>query len=74
MVDADLADEFERGPEEELLPQINTAIRELLERRRQQRALKALVEDLEKEHGPLGPEDEPEIQRYMRILQGLPTS
>ncbi len=68
-VDADLVEELEREPDEGLSSQVNRAIRELIERRRQRHDLLALLGDLDSEYGPLGPEDEPEIQRYMRILQ-----
>ncbi|MGH8909591.1 MAG: type II toxin-antitoxin system CcdA family antitoxin [Egibacteraceae bacterium] len=69
-VDADLVEELESSPDEGLSSQINEAIREAIERRRHQRALRALLDRLDEEDGPLGPESEPEIQRYMQLMGG----
>lgn len=51
--------------------QVNEALREEMARRRRQMALGKLLDDLTERWGPLdSPEDEAEIQRYMRILSG----
>lgn len=50
-LDADLVEELERG-DEALSAQINDAIRATVERRRNQRLLQALLNDLYERYGP----------------------
>lgn len=69
-LDADLVDEVGTTGAG-LSAQLNSALRDELARRRQQRALGELVDRLAAEDGPLDtPEDEAEIQRFMRLLGG----
>ncbi len=69
-LDADIVDELEEFPDMALSAQVNEALRTEIARRRRRRALRALLDDLAAEHGPLTEEDEPEIARYGRILNG----
>ncbi len=68
-LDEDLVEEVERG-KGSLSAVVNMALRSDLERRRRQLALERLLGRLAAEDGPLGPEDEPEIARFMRLLGG----
>jgi hypothetical protein len=68
-LDEDLVKEVEKG-NGSLSAVVNTALRSDLERRRRQLALERLLDRLAAEDGPLGPEDEPEIARFMRLLGG----
>jgi hypothetical protein len=69
-LDADLVDEFGKDATEGLSAQVNDALRAEADRRRRGRALRALLERLAAEEGPLGPEDEEEIARFERALGG----
>lgn len=69
-LDADLVDELEQSTDEGLSGQVNQAVRAEVERRRGQRALRALLDRLDAEEGPLGPDDEAEIGRFERALGG----
>lgn len=40
-----------------------------VERRHRQRALRALLDHLDAQDGPLTDHDEPEIERYRRLLE-----
>lgn len=68
-LDADLIEELERDAEEALSAQVNAALRAEVERRRRQRALRQLLDELDAQDGPLMPEDEAEIERYRRALE-----
>nr|MDT0664238.1 type II toxin-antitoxin system CcdA family antitoxin [Micromonospora sp. DSM 115978] len=69
-LDADLVAEVEAAGDN-LSAQVNSALRDELERRRRQRALSDLLARLDAEHGPLdSPGDEAEINRFMRLLGG----
>jgi len=61
---------LEQSTDEGLSGQVNQAVRAEVERRRRQRALRALLDWLDAEEGPLGPDDEAEIGRYERALGG----
>lgn len=67
-LDADLVEELGHDPDGSLSTQVNRALRAEVELRRGQRALRALLDELDAENGPLSPEDEAEIERYRRIL------
>lgn len=67
-LDADLVEELEEQPDEGLSAQVNGAVRVEVERRRRQRALRALLSELDVQDGPLTPDDEPEIDRYRKFL------
>jgi hypothetical protein len=69
-LDADLVDEFEQDATGGLSAQVNDALRAEVDRRRRQRALRALLDRLAAEDGPLGPDDEAEIARFERALGG----
>jgi len=69
-LDADLVDELEQSTDEGLSGQVNQAVRAEVERRRRQRALRSLLDRLDVEEGPLGPDDEAEIARYEQALGG----
>jgi antitoxin CcdA len=69
-LDADLVDELEQSTDEGLSGQVNKAVRAEVERRRRQRALRALLDRLDLEEGPLGQDDEAEISRYEWALGG----
>jgi hypothetical protein len=69
-LDADLVDELEQSTDEGLSGQVNEAVRAEVERRRRHRALRALLDRLDVEEGPLGQGDEAEIRRYERALGG----
>jgi len=69
-LDADLVDELEQSTDEGLSGQVNQAVRAEVERRRRQRALRALLDRLDLEEGPLGQDDEAQIRRYERALGG----
>lgn len=69
-VDADLVAEVERLGDN-LSARINEALRQELAADRRHRALGELLDRLDDERGPLDtPEDEAEIQRFMRLLGG----
>lgn len=69
-VDADLIAEVE-AEGENLSAQVNEALRHELASRRRQRALGNFLDHLDNTEGSLdAPEDEAEIQRFMRLLGG----
>ncbi len=57
--------ELETG-KESLSAQVNTALRENLERRRRRRLLGEFLDELD---GRLGPPDEGLVQKYMRLFE-----
>lgn len=63
-LDEDLVAELEAGGEA-LSSQVNEAIRFELERRRRQRLLGALLDDLDAAHGPV---DERLVEKYLDLL------
>ena len=63
-LDEDLVAELEAGPDA-LSAQVNDAVRAELLRRRRQRLLTELLDELEDEHGP--PDDEL-VQKYLDLL------
>lgn len=69
-LDADLVDELGQEAQEGLSTQVNVVLRAEVERRRRQRALRALLDRLAAEDGPLGPDDADEIARFVRALGG----
>lgn len=70
-LDEDLVAEFE-GADEALSTQVNATLRAEVERRRRQRALRALLDRLSEEHGPLdSAEDEAEMARISQLLGGV---
>jgi hypothetical protein len=69
-VDADLADELENDVDGTLSAAINTALRAQVQKRGRPEALRALLDELDAENGPLGPESEPEIERLVAFLSG----
>jgi ribosomal protein L18E len=64
-LDEDLVLELERE-EQGLSAQVNKAVREDLERRRRQRLLVELLDQLDAEHGPV---DEPLVEKYLELLE-----
>ncbi len=64
-LDADLVDELEAS-EEALSAQVNEAIRKELVRRRRQRVLHEMLDELNDLHGPV---DEDLVDHYSRLLQ-----
>lgn len=68
-LDADLVEELEQDPDDALSVQVNEALRSEVERRRRQRALRELLDQLELEDGPLTEADEAEIERYRQALE-----
>jgi post-segregation antitoxin (ccd killing protein) len=64
-LDEDLVEELERE-DQGLSAQVNLALRAELERRRRNRLLVELLDQLDAEHGPV---DEPLIQKYVELLQ-----
>jgi antitoxin CcdA len=70
-LDSDLVDELENDTDA-LSAQVNVVLRAEVEKRRRHRALKALLDRLDEEDGPLGPEDEADIERLVIALGGLP--
>ena len=64
-LDADLVDELEAS-EEALSAQVNEAIRKELVRRRRQRVLHEMLDELNNLHGPV---DEDLVDHYSRLLQ-----
>ena len=69
-LDEELIAELE-SDDEALSSQVNDAVRAEVERRRQQRALEALLAHLDESDGPLDAgADEAEIARFMRLLGG----
>ncbi|ONH29933.1 hypothetical protein BL253_15670 [Pseudofrankia asymbiotica] len=69
-LDADLVAEVESGGEN-LSAEVNMVLRDELARRRRRRALRALLDRLDQQDGPLDTaEDQEEIARYMRLLGG----
>lgn len=69
-LDADLVEELGRATDEALSVQVNDAIRHEVERRRRQEALRALLDHLVAADGPLGPEDQAEVERFEQALGG----
>jgi antitoxin CcdA len=67
-LDADLVDELEHDADEGLSSQVNVVLRAEVERRRRQRALRALLDRLAEEDGALTADDEAEIQRFEQAL------
>lgn len=67
-LDSDLVEELEQSPDQALSAQVNAAVRAEVDRRQRQRALRGLLARLDLDDGPLGPEDEPEIQEFERSL------
>lgn len=67
-LDADLVDELESDADEGLSSQVNVVLRAEVERRRRQRALRALLDRLAEEDGPLTADDEAEIRRFEQAL------
>ncbi|HKH05467.1 MAG TPA: type II toxin-antitoxin system CcdA family antitoxin [Acidimicrobiales bacterium] len=67
-LDADLVDELEHDADEGLSSQVNVVLRAEVERRRRQRALRALLDRLAQEDGALTADDEGEIQRFEQAL------
>lgn len=63
-LDAELVSELEAG-DETLSKQVNDAVRETLERRRRQRLLRELLDDLEGRHGPV---PDALVDRYVELL------
>ena len=63
-LDAELVDELETG-DAALSQQVNEAVRETLVRRRRQRLLNELLDNLDAKHGPV-PSDL--IDRYLDLL------
>jgi len=69
-VDADLVAEVEASGES-LSARVNDGLRNEVALRRRQRALAEFLDRLDVERGPLdSPQDEAEIQRFMRLLGG----
>lgn len=64
-LDEDLVEEFERE-DQSLSAQLNSALREELERRRRNRLLIELLDRLDAEHGPV---DESLIENYAGLLE-----
>jgi len=64
-LDEDLVVELERE-EQGLSAQVNAAVRNELERRRRNRLLVELLDQLDAEHGPV---DESLIEKYVRFLE-----
>jgi antitoxin CcdA len=63
-LDEDLVEELERQ-EEGLSAQVNVAVRAELERRRRNRLLSEMLDQLDVEHGPV---DESLIEKYTGLL------
>jgi hypothetical protein len=70
-LDSDLVDELENDTDA-LSAQVNVVLRAEVEKRRRHRALQALLDRLDEEDGPLGPEDEADIERLVIALGGRP--
>jgi hypothetical protein len=71
-LDDDLVSELEAS-DEGLSAQVNTALRNEMNARRRQRGLRALLDELDAQDGPLNSaEDEADVQRYIRLLGGTP--
>jgi antitoxin CcdA len=64
-LDEDLVEEFERE-DQDLSAQVNQALRAELERRRRNRLLVELLDQLDAEHGPVG---KSLVQKYVEFLQ-----
>ena len=64
-LDEDLVEELERE-EQGLATQVNQAIRIELERRRRNRLLLELLDQLDSEHGPV---DEALVRKYTELLE-----
>jgi hypothetical protein len=69
-LDADLVDELEELPDAALSAQVNQAIRVEVTRRRRQRALRALLDRLAEEDGPLSSEELEEVEHFETLLGG----
>jgi antitoxin CcdA len=63
-LDEDLVEELERE-DQGLSAQVNVAVRAELERRRRQRLLVELLDQLDAEHGPV---DESLVEKYIGLL------
>jgi hypothetical protein len=71
-IDADLVEEIEAAGDD-LSARVTEALGSDMVTRRRQRALGEVLDRLDDERGPLDtPEDEAEIQRFMRLLGGSP--
>jgi antitoxin CcdA len=64
-LDEDLVEELERE-DQGLSAQVNQALRAELDRRRRNRLLVELLDQLDAEHGPV---DESLVQKYVELLQ-----
>jgi len=64
-LDEDLVEELEQE-DQGLSAQVNQALRAELDRRRRNRLLVELLDQLDAEHGPV---DEPLVQTYVELLQ-----
>jgi post-segregation antitoxin (ccd killing protein) len=64
-LDEDLVEELERA-EQNLSAQVNQAVREELGRRRRERLLVELLDQLDAEHGPV---DEQLVEKYAELLR-----
>jgi hypothetical protein len=67
-LDADIVDELGDPAGTALSTQVNEALRVEISRRRRQRALGALLEQLAEEDGPLDAGDLEEVGRFERLL------
>jgi antitoxin CcdA len=63
-LDVDLVEELEAGPED-LSTRVNEAVRLDVERKRRQRLLGELLDDLDNQHGPV---DEKLVAKYLALL------
>ncbi len=71
-LDADLVAAMEADTSTTLSAEVNSALRAEFTRRRRQRALADLLDQLAEERGGLDtPEDRAQIARYMRLLGGM---
>jgi antitoxin component of MazEF toxin-antitoxin module len=71
-LDADLVAAVETDGGTTLSAEVNSALRAEFTRRKRQQALADLLDRLADERGRLDtPEDEAEIERYMRLLGGM---
>jgi Post-segregation antitoxin CcdA len=71
-LDADLVAAVEADGGATLSAEVNSALRAEFTRRKRQQALADLLDRLADERGRLDtPEDEAEIERYMRLLGGM---
>lgn len=71
-LDADLVAVMEADASITLSAEVNSALRAEFARRKRQQALADLLDHLAEERGGLDtPEDQAEIERYMRLLGGM---